>query len=85
MEGHDEHNELGELSVVKRPSAAGIEINCWLPWLLPFSLTKYSAIAAEVEGYFETEIGSDFTCYLEMMNLKIINNQLATVRFSLRI
>ena len=47
---------VGELDAVKRPNAAGAEIRRWLPWLRPFSLTKCSAIVAEVKGYFGIEI-----------------------------
>ena len=80
------HNELNELVVVKGKvgsdtAAKGTTANIFLP----FSLTKYSAIVAEVEGYFGTEIGSDCACYLKMKDRNKIDNQTATVRLSLRI
>ena len=73
-EGHDElneltaaqsHNELDELVVVKgkvgaEDAAKGTTDNIFLP----FSLTIYSAIVAEAKGYFGTEIGLEYRCYL---------------------
>jgi hypothetical protein len=52
---------------------------------LPFSLTKYSAIIAEVEGYFGAQIGLGCACCFEMKDRNLIDNQPATVRLSLRI
>ncbi len=52
---------------------------------LPFSLTKYSSIIAEVEGYFGAQIGLDCACCFEIEDWNKIDNQPATVRLSLRI
>jgi len=46
---------------------------------LPFSLTKYSAIFAEVNGYFGIEFYVGYTCSLRMQDRNANNNQPATV------
>ncbi len=45
---------------------------------LPFSLTKYSATFAEVNGYFGIEFYVGCVCSLRMQDRNKIDNQLAT-------
>jgi hypothetical protein len=59
-EGH--HIELDELIAAKGQVAADKAKETTNNIFLPFFLTKYSAIIAEMKGYFGIEIGLECAC-----------------------